>query len=220
MSLKQLKNTSCKSKSKEEIADAPLNVIIREHRIEKVDNFNYLGCHISRDQTHQKEIETRVGKVSNAFNQLRRIIWYHKCISIQAKIRIFKACALPVLVYVSELWCLATAEKQRLNTFYMKCLRAIIDVSLGDRMKNNILLQLTGQPPLENTLRRNRIRWFSHVNRMDNEQSLPMLPKKTLFAPFRDDKRPSHGVKLRWRDKMSKDLTMSDVKKLETRGSW
>jgi hypothetical protein len=170
--------------------------------LKKTDEFNYLGCYVSEDQTHCKDVETRVSKASNAFNSLRRIVWYRKCISIQAKIRIFRASVVPVLLYGSELWTLTVAEEQRLKAFYMKCLRTIIGVSIVDRMKNDLVLQLTGQLPLENILRRNRLRWFGHVNRMHNDQGSPMSTKKTLFASFKDVKRPPHGVKLRWRDKI------------------
>jgi hypothetical protein len=79
-------------------------------------------------------------------------------------------------------------------------------------MRNDLVLQLTGQPSLENILRRNRLRWFGHVNRMDNDQGYPLLTKKTLFASFKDAKRLPHGIKLRWRDKIAKNFAMLDIK--------
>ena len=88
----------------------------------------------------------------------------------------------------------------------------LLGVCLGDRMRNDLILQLTDQPPLEKILRRNRLRWFGHVNRMDDEKGHPMLPKKVLFSTFTNAKRPPHGVKLRCRDKIAKDLTTSDIK--------
>ncbi|CAF3565234.1 unnamed protein product [Rotaria sp. Silwood1] len=212
MSLKQFQKSTCKTKNRTEIANVPFDITIRNQKIEKAEEFNYLGCYISKDQTQSKDIETRVSKASNAFNSLRRIVWYRKCISIQAKIRIFRASVLPVLLYGSELWSLTVAEEQRLKAFYMKCLRTIIGVSIGDRMRNEYVLQLTGQPPLENVLRRNRLRWFGHVNRMDNDQNCPMLTKKTLFASFKDTRRPPHGIKLRWKDKIMKDINISNIK--------
>ncbi|CAF4436865.1 unnamed protein product [Rotaria sp. Silwood2] len=39
-----------------------------------------------------------------------------------------------------------------------------------------------------------------------------MLPKKVLFSSFDDAKRPPHGVKLRWKDKIAKDLTLCEIK--------
>ncbi|CAF4311483.1 unnamed protein product [Rotaria sp. Silwood2] len=212
MSLKQFQKSTCNSKERTEVDDKPFDITIRNQNIEKVEEFNYLGCYVSKDQTQHKDIETRVSKASSAFNSLRRIVWYRKCISTQAKIRIFRASVLPVLLYGSELWSLTVAEEQRLKALYMKCLRVIIGVSIGDRMKNDLVLQLTGQPPLENILRRNRLRWFGHVNRMNNDQNCPMLTKKTLFASFKNVKRPPHGIKLRWKDKIMKDITVSNIK--------
>ena len=212
MSLRQLQKSACKTKNRAEIADGPSDINIRNQKIENTDEFNYLGCYVSKDQTQRKDIETRVSKASNAFNSLRRIVWYRKCIWIQAKIRIFRASVLPVLLYGSELWSLTVAEEEGLKTFYMRCLRMIIGVAIVDRMKNDVVLQLTGQPPLENILRRNRLRWFGHVNRMNNDQNSSMLTKKTLFASFKDVKRPPHGVKLRWRDKIMKDINVSNIK--------
>ncbi|CAF2052948.1 unnamed protein product [Rotaria magnacalcarata] len=135
-----------------------------------------------------------------------------KCISIQAKVRVFKACILPVLVYGSEIWCLKAAEEQRLNTFYMKCLRTLLGVDRGDRMRNDLILALTGQSSLEKILRRNRLRWFGHVNRMNNEADQPILSKKVLFSFFADAQKPPHGVKLRWKDKIAKDFTICEIK--------
>jgi hypothetical protein len=39
-----------------------------------------------------------------------------------------------------------------------------------------------------------------------------MLTKKTLFASLKDTKRPPNGTKLRWRDKIMKDITVSNIK--------
>ncbi|CAF2091991.1 unnamed protein product [Rotaria magnacalcarata] len=212
MSLRQFQKSTYNSKRRTEIDHETCDITIRNQKIEKTDEFNYLGCYVSKDEAQYKDIETRVSKASSAFNSLRRIVWYRKCISIQAKIRIFRASILPVLLYGSELWSLTVAEEQRLKAFYMKCLRVIIGVSIGDRMKNDLVLQLTGHPTLENILRRNRLRWFGHVNRVDNDQNCPMLTKKTLFASFKDVKRPPHGIKLRWKDKVMKDITVVNIK--------
>lgn len=47
---------------------------------------------------------------------------------------------------------------------------------------------------------------------MSDEDDHPMLTKKVLFSTFPDAKRPPHGVKLRWRDKISRDLTTCEIK--------
>src|ERR1700722_10280478 len=75
-----------------------------------------------------------------------------------------------------------------------------------DRIENEVVLKLSGQPNLNEILRRNRLRWFWHVNRMHNARGEPMLTKKVLFAYFENVKRPQYGVKKRWKDKIKMHL--------------
>jgi hypothetical protein len=74
-------------------------------------------------------------------------------------------------------------------------------------MSNETLLDITGQPPIENIMSRNRLRWFGHVNRAANPDGSPSLIKKTMFSYFHDEKRPSNiGRCKRWEDKILKDI--------------
>ncbi len=77
-----------------------------------------------------KEIETRLAKASTVFSLLRNTIWYRKSVSFEAKLWIFRACVLPVLLYGSEVWTLNVTQERRINIFYIKCLRTIIEVNL------------------------------------------------------------------------------------------
>ena len=146
MSLKQLREDSTRKIIKNQEGAAPnINVIIRNKTIEMVDEFSYLGYYVTHDNSLDKEIEARLSKPSAAFNTLRQIIWYRKTTSVEAKLCVFRACVLPVLLYGSEVWSTTIAQERQLNTFYFKCLRIIIGVNLGDHMTNDKLLQLTGQ---------------------------------------------------------------------------
>jgi exonuclease III len=214
MSLKQLQEDGARRIIKDqEVATLNIDINIRNQTIEVVDQFSYLGCYIIRDQSLEKEIETRMSKASTAFNMLRHVIWYRKTISIQAKLRFFRACVLPVLLYGSEVWSTTAAQERRLNTFYFKCLRTIIGVNLGDRMSNDKLLQLTGQPYLNDILTRNRLRWFGHANRMNNVHNETSVVKKAMFSYFSNCRRPRNcGVQKRWEDKILNDIDQCKVR--------
>jgi hypothetical protein len=105
--------------------------MIKKQEIEIVNLFYYLGCIISRDQRIDKEIESRLMKATSAFHILRNIIWHRKVISIDAKLRIFRACVLSVLLYGSEVWLLTMAQKSRITSFYIKSLRTVLDLKLS-----------------------------------------------------------------------------------------
>ncbi len=103
--------------------------------------------------------------------------------------------------------------ERRLCTFYNRCLRTIIGINLGDRMSNLQLLQIIGQPNLEDILRRNRLRWFGHVNRMMNEDDKPALIKKIMFSFYGDSKRPRNvGTCKKWEDRIKDDLDNLNIR--------
>ncbi|CAF1359914.1 unnamed protein product [Rotaria magnacalcarata] len=103
MSLKQLKEDSARRIFKGEEVDIPdIDIVIRNQKVDIVEYCAYLGCFVSRDQSPEKEIETRIAKASKAFNMLRNRIWYRKSISTESKLRIFRACVIQVRLYRSE----------------------------------------------------------------------------------------------------------------------
>ena len=62
-------------------------------------------------------------------------------------------------------------------------------------------------------MRRNRLRWFGHVNRMNNPDGGPSLVKKTMFSFYPESKWPLHsGVRKRWQDMITDDLAQADIK--------
>ena len=171
------------------------------------DAFTYLGYTVTNDQRHDPEILTRLAKAAKAFNMLRHAVRHRKGVFIIARLRIFRACVIPVLMYGSETWALTIKQEQKVASFYYKCLETIIGISLGDRMSNEKLLNITGQPTIENVIRRNRLRWFGHVNRCVTGNRCPSVVKKTMFAYFHREKRPTNmGRTKRWEDKVLKDI--------------
>ncbi|CAF0928178.1 unnamed protein product [Didymodactylos carnosus] len=123
---------------------------------------------------------------------LRTPIWYRKSVSVEAKVRIFRALP-PAWLHESETRAPTINEERRLQTFYMGCLITLLGATLGGRMPNDLVLDLTGQPSLDNIMRKNRLRWFGPVNRMENTNGEPVLPKKVLFLLF-----PKLSTSLRW----------------------
>ena len=159
------------------------------------------------------ELESRITKATVAFKILRNVIWHRKTVSINSKLKIFRAFVLPVLFYGSETWYPTVAQERRINTFYMKCLRILVRLNLGDRVPNQTILQLTGQPAVEDIMRRNRLRWFGPINRMENNQGEASLSKKVMFSYFPNEKRPGNvGIRKRWEVKITNDLEKCNVK--------
>ncbi|CAM4859591.1 unnamed protein product [Rotaria socialis] len=213
MQCRQLKvDASRKIIKGEEIIHPLIDITIRNDTLAMVDEFCYLGCCFTRTFSFDREIEMRLEKATTAFNMLRHVVWYRATVSIEAKLRIFRSCVLPVLLYGSEVWSLTVALEQRLCAFYHRCLRTIVGTNLWDRMSNEQLFQITGQPSLENILRRNRLRWFGHLNRMKGENDDPSFMKKIMFSYYAESKRPCNvGTFKKWEDRIQDDLEKMNI---------
>ncbi|CAF4548573.1 unnamed protein product [Rotaria sp. Silwood2] len=159
MSLEEFEvNVNGKVNKQQRIVHCDPNINVRNQKVEIADSFTYLGAVVTADQKFDMELETRLSKATKAFNMLRNVVWYRKTISINAKLRIFRSCVLPVLLYASETWCPTSRNEQQINTFYMKCLRTILGLKLGDRVPNQTILDLSGQPKIAEIMCRNRLR--------------------------------------------------------------
>ena len=80
---------------------------------------------------------------------------------------------MPTVMYGSESWGMKVTERQKLNVFEMKCLRsmALAGVSRLDRVRNEVMRARTGvRRELAARVDMNVLRWFGHVERMDNER--------------------------------------------------
>ena len=103
MSLKQPEEGQHKEVLKgQPVHDTDPDINIRNQKIELVDSFTYLECAITNDHNQDIELSTRLSKASKAFNMLRHVVRHRKSISITARLQIFRACILPILLYGSE----------------------------------------------------------------------------------------------------------------------
>ena len=94
---------------------------------------------ISRDQRLDREMQSRLSKAATACDMLRGPMWYRKTVSIDAKIRIFRACVIPVLLYGSETWSLT--KKMMLS--YLPDERRPSNVVIRKRWEAKVMDDLT-----------------------------------------------------------------------------
>ena len=86
---------------------------------------------------------------------------------------LFEKVVLLAVMYCLESWRMKVTEGQKLNVFEMKCLRSMTGVSWLDRVRNEIVRVRTGvRRVLAARVDMNVLRWFGHVERMDDKQLL------------------------------------------------
>ena len=86
---------------------------------------------------------------------------------------LYEKLVVPTVMYGSESWGMKVTERQKLNVFEMKCLRSMTGLSRLDRVRSEVVRARTGVGrELAARVDMNVLRWFGHVERMDNEQLL------------------------------------------------
>ena len=145
-------------------------------------DFKYLGSKIEKRPGCLGDITYRLDKARKAFCSLTKHIWDVKQISLQVKLRVYRACVLSVLLYGEESWTTTFSCRKKMETFHMKCLRKICKVTIWDQenwhMNNLVLRQFLCMPTIKQLVTQARLRWLGHLARMPSER----LPKQMLFA--------------------------------------
>ncbi|PIK46566.1 hypothetical protein BSL78_16575 [Apostichopus japonicus] len=114
------------------------DVLLNQVPVEKVDNFVFLGSNVP---SMEEDVKRRIMLASWAFGRLKNTIWSNHDITRSLKVRIYQALILPIETYSSESWALREKDRHRLDVFEMRCLRAILGVSILDKVRNNTIRQ-------------------------------------------------------------------------------
>ena len=115
---------------------------------------------------------------------------------------LYEKVVVPTVMYGSEAWGMKVSERQKLNVLEMKCPRSMTDVSRLDMVRNEVVRARTGvRRELAARVDMNVLRWFGHVERMDNDQLL----KKVMNAKV-DGRSTRERPRFGWMDGVKRAL--------------
>jgi hypothetical protein len=182
-------------------------IVIRGEKIEEEECFPYLGVPIRAEQSSScEEVASRIGKAARVFGALYHPLWKRKQVSVETKMKIYRAAVLPVLLYGSEVWVLSVRESERLEVFQMKCLRIILGITKWDFKRNEAVRAETEQCEVMELVTRGRLRWLGHVMRMGEGR----LPPQLLYGKIAGKGKRGRPA-LRWKDMVQADLKKRGV---------
>ena len=188
------------------------DVTLRGETIREVGEFTYLGSVVTTDGKTMKDIEKRRAGARRAFGSLRKRLWRRREISLRVKMKIFNAIVLPVLLYGATAWALTRTEENRLDALEMGMLRTIVGVRWDDFVRNADIRERLRQPPVSLKLRKARLKWFGHVERMGDERQVKRVMNATMVG-----RRPVGRPRTRWKDVIARDLSASGLSVEEAR---
>ena len=94
-----------------------------------------------------------------------------------------------------------------IHSFLLSCLRQALNVNPFHHIPDTTVLVRSHLQHASTLISMARLRWLGHIYRMEDNR----LPKQILFGEIASAKRPQHKPKLRWRDCVSKDLSLCNA---------
>ena len=120
---------------------SPPSINIDNVTLDAVDSFTYLGSTIESNLSLDAEINTRIAKAAAVMSKLNRRVWQNNNLTQMTKPCVYQACVLSTLLYSSEAWTTYTRQEKKLNSFHLRCLRRILDISWQDKIINTEVLE-------------------------------------------------------------------------------
>ena len=116
-------------------------ISIDDAELKVVNSFKYLGSMISNDGSLDKEIAYRISKASQALGRLLNRLLNHHNVTLDTKLKVYRAVVLSSLLYGCETWTIYRRHLKQLERFHQRALRSILGILWQDRVTNTEVLE-------------------------------------------------------------------------------
>ena len=199
----------------------PQNIQLSRENLEQVQNYNYLGVMINCEGKLRDEISQRIKKAMTVYNQLGKAFISKQELPVKTKMAVFDTVFCPTLLYGSETWTLDSREHSRLQATEMKYLRRVVGKTKRDKIRNAIIRNQTQTKDIKSKIEINQLRWFGHVNRMDDNRIA-----KSIYHAKTLGKRPKGRPRRKWEEEIKDALKVRNLtfnegsRKCQDRVAW
>ena len=171
------------------------NITVNGQRLSAVNRFTYLGSTLSQNVTIDEEVNARIARASVTFGRLHANVWNRRGISLQTKLKVYRAIVLPTLLYACETWTVYQCHAKKLNHFHTTCLRKLLNIKWKDRISGTEVLAQADLPSIYTILMQSQLYWAGH-----------RLPKRLFYGELQQGKRSHGGQKKRFKDTLKTSL--------------
>ena len=182
-------------------------IIVNGQTLQAVETFTYLGSTLSRTATIHAEFSNRISKASRSCGRLREKVWERRGVSLETKLKVYRAVVLTTLLYGSETWTVYRRHEKILNHFHLRCLHNLLHIRWQDKVPNTEVLQRANFPSITTITRKAQLRWAGHVSRMHDDR----IPKQLFYGELCHGKRTVGGQRKRFKDSLKLSLKDSNI---------
>ena len=181
------------------------SIVLDRGTIDEVREFCYLGDMLDSEGGAGRAVRHRISVAWFKWRELSSLL-SNKAIPMKHRARAYNACVRSTMIYSAATWALTQREERLLQSCDRRMLRKMCGLSLTDRIRSIEILRTCGLDDLMLTVRRNRMAWFGHTyRRQDND---PLSKINLLEAPGR---RPRGRPKKTWKECVKQDIAAAGV---------
>ncbi|XP_047502966.1 uncharacterized protein LOC125048346 [Penaeus chinensis] len=131
-------------------------------KLNRVQEFKYLGSTLQSDGASDKEVGKRIQAGWNAWRKITGLLCDRR-VPAKLKGRIFKTMVRPAMLYGMEAVAVTKGQERKMEVAEMRMLRFSLGKTRLDRVRNSTIRETMGVGELEKKLRECRLRWLGHV---------------------------------------------------------
>jgi len=154
---------------------------------------------LSVDGDADAAVEARIRIGWNKFRQLVPLLT-NKDVSLIMRERLYSSCVRCSMLHGSEIWPVRKENEVALRRPEMRMVRWMCGIKLKDRFPNKDLRKRLGIDDIALVLQQNRLRWYDHVLRKEDDDWVKKCMEYKVKGP-----KPRGRPKRTWREVVEKD---------------
>ena len=134
----------------------------------------YLGSTVTSNLSLDTGIDKRITKATAVLSKLSKRAWNNNQLTLNTKLKVYQACVLSTLLYVSESWTTYAQQENRLESFHLHCLRRIMGITWQDKVFNAAMLKEADSLSMHLLLCKRRLQIELTAERVSEWQNCPL----------------------------------------------
>ena len=174
--------------------------------LEMVDDYFYLGDVMSCVSGAESAVRARIAAAWKRWREFVGLL-INRNIPMKKRTRIYQACIRPVLLCGGETWPITKRLEQLLRSCDLRMLRYMARIRWEDHISNEEVLHKCRLEEISSVLRKQRLRWFGHVKRREENSILRKAVDLKLSG-----RNPAGQPQKTWQACIKEDLTLLNVR--------
>lgn len=189
---------------------------IDQKRLQRVDNFIYLGCQLNESWDHSREVKIRIEKARSTFLRMKTILC-NLSLSLCIRMRVLRCYVYSTLYYGLEAWTLTDNTSKRLEAFELWCYRRMLRISYTHHVTNEtVLRRMNKDKEILITVKKRKMAYFGHIMRGNKYEFLQLIMQGKINSKRGPGRRRISWLKniRQWTGLSSTDLFRRAVNKI------